>query len=222
MEAVALGGAGLLLLGGIAWYFSKSTDPTAVVILTSTQSGKIPFNSSASLPRSFNQAEGATFSYEGWFDVNDFTYGFGTKRVIFNHGDCPGMYLDTTSNSVLVTIATYGATESVLIENIPAQKWIHFAIVVTQYTVDIYINGILRQHHTLTQLPKQTDIATVVGSSTNGFDGEVGGLTYYSRSLSQLEVSAHAMASPPPSLVREPASGQYFDTTWYTGRYNIG
>jgi hypothetical protein len=216
MEALAIGAAGLLILGGV-WYSSSSTDPTAVQIQTATQSGKISSSSSAALPRSFNQAEGATFTFEGWFDVNDFTYGFGKRRTIFNHGDCPGMYLDTTSNAVLVEIATYGATESILISNIPAQKWVHFAIVVTQYTVDIYINGTLRQHHTLTQLPKQSDVATTIGSS-GGFDGQIGGLTYYSRALSAIEVSAHAMASPPPSLVTAPVSGQYLDSTWYTGR----
>jgi Concanavalin A-like lectin/glucanases superfamily len=217
MEVVALAGAGLLMLGGIAWFSSTTMDPSSVQIQTATQSGKVSTTSNASLPRSFNQSEGATFTFEGWFDVNDFTYGFGTRRLIFSHGDCPGLYLDTTSNSILVMVETYGATESVLISNIPAQKWVHFAIVVTQYTVDIYINGTLRQHHTLTQLPKQSDTATTIGSN-NGFDGQIGGLTYYSRALSAIEVSAHAMAPPPSSLVVAPASGQYLDSTWYTGR----
>jgi hypothetical protein len=215
METIAIGGIGLLILGAAAWSFSTTTDPTAVVLQTSTQSGKNAYTSKAVLPRSFNQAEGATFSFVGWFDINDFTYGFGKQRVIFNHEDCPGMYIDTTSNSILVTVATYGATESILIPNIPAQKWVHFAIVVTQYTVDIYINGTLRQHHTLTQLPKQTDAPTVIGSA-DGFDGQVGGLTYYSRALSMIEISSLAMSLPPPSLVTSPAYGQYLATSWFT------
>jgi hypothetical protein len=217
METLALGGAGLLMLGGAAWYMTTSVDPTAVQLQTATQSGKTPYTSNATLPRSFNQAEGATFTFEGWFDINDFTYGFGRRRAIFNHDDCPGLYIDTTSNSILVTVATYGATESILISNIPAQKWVHFAIVVTQYTVDVYINGTIRQHHTLTQLPKQADAPTTIGSA-DGFDGQIGGLTYYSRALSALEISAHAMAAPPASIVVHPASGQYFDPSWYTGR----
>jgi hypothetical protein len=218
MQAVAIGGIGLVILAGAAYYMSTSTDPTAVQIQKSTQSGKTPFSSNVTLPRSFNEEEGATFSYEGWFSVNDFTYGFGKKRVIFNHGDVPGMYIDTTSNSILITIQTYGSMETVMISNIPAQKWVHFAIVVTQYSVDVYINGTLRQHHTLTQLPKQMDIATVIGDRNNGFDGQVGGLTYYSRALSPVEVSSRAFSSPPPSLIQSPASGQYLDMTWYTGR----
>jgi len=217
METAAIGGIGLLGLAAVAWTMSKTTDPTAVVLQTATQSGKVAFSSPLTLPRSFNQAEGATFTFEGWLDVNDFTFGFGKQRLVFSHGDCPGLYLDSTSNSLLVTVATYGAMESVLISNIPSQKWIHFAIVVTQYTVDIYINGTIRQHHTLVQLPKQADTATTIGSS-NGFDGQVGGLTYYSRALSPLEISAHSMAVPPPSLVTSPAYGQYLDSSWFIGR----
>jgi hypothetical protein len=201
----------------VIFYSSTSVDPTAVFIQKSTQSGKISTTSSAELPRSFNQAEGATFTFEGWFSVNDFTYGFGKQRPIFTHNDCPGLYLDTTSNSILVVVATHGAMESILISNIPAQKWVHFGIVVTQYTVDVYINGTLRQHHTLAQLPKQTAGATRIGSA-NGFDGQIGGLTYYSRALSPIEISSHAMALPPSSLVNAPAAGQYFDPTWYIGR----
>jgi hypothetical protein len=214
---IALGGLGLAVLGAVAWRSSTSTDPTAVPLQGGTQSGKVPYTSNATLPRSNNQPEGATFSFEGWFEVNDFTYGNGTQRSVFNRADCPGLYLASQSGSILVTVATYGATETVLIDNIPAQKWIHIAIVITQYTVDVYINGLLRRHHTLTQLPKQEDAPTTIGDS-KGFDGQVGGLTYYSRALSASEIMSHAAASPPPSLVRGPDSGQYFDVTWYTGR----
>ena len=215
---IALGGLGLLVLGGAIWSQSSATDPTSVSLQGGTQSGKVAYSSNATLPRSNNQAEGATFSFDGWFEVNDFTYGNGTKRVIFNRADCPGLYLASQSGSILVNIATYGATESILIDNIPAQKWIHIAIVITQYTADVYINGLLRRHHTLTQLPKQEDAATHIGDATHGFDGQVGGLRYYSRSLSAAEVASHAAMSPPPSLVKAPEAGRYLDVTWYTGR----
>lgn len=214
---VALGGLGLLILGGVIWNSSTSIDPSSVQLQGGTQSGKVPYTSNATLPRSNNQPEGATFSFEGWFEVHDFTYGNGTQRSVFNHGDCPGLYLASQSGSILVTVNTYGTMESVLIDNIPAQKWIHIAIVVTQYTVDVYINGLLRRHHTLTQLPKQVDGPTTIGGA-NGFDGQVGGLVYYSRSLSAAEIMTHAAAAPPPSLTRAPDSGRYLDVTWYTGR----
>jgi hypothetical protein len=219
MEAVAYGAmGGLALVLGYAWITTKPNDPNTVAVQNSTVSGKVATMSELTLPRSVNQAEGATFTFDGWFDVNDYTYGYGKKRVIFTRADCPGVYLDSTSNSVLVLINTFGSVESIMISNVPAQKWVHIAVVVTQYTVDVYINGMIRQHHTLTQLPKQEDAAVQIGSTQAGFDGQVGGLTYYARALSASEISTHAAAAPPTSLVQAPASGQYLDISWYLGR----
>jgi hypothetical protein len=192
------------------------SDPSAVLIQTGTQSGSAPVSFTTTLPRSDNQKEGAVFSFEGWFVVNDYTTtGYGSRRMIFSRGDCPGLYIDSTSNSILVVVDTYGASETIMIQNIPAQKWVHFGIVVSQYAVDIYINGILRQHHTLNQLPKQEDAAVQIAQKP--FDGQVGGLTYYPRALTAAEVNTRASGYPPPSLVTAPESGHYFDISWYTG-----
>jgi hypothetical protein len=218
MQAVAYGAmGGVALVLAYSWITTQANDPNTVVVQRASVTGKVGTSSSLTLPRSVNQPEGATFTFEGWFEVHDFEYGFGKKRLIFTRGDCPGVYLDSTSNSILVLINTYGSVESIMVSNIPAQKWIHIAIVVTQYTVDIYINGMIRQHYTLTQLPKQDAAATQIGSDTAGFDGQVGGLTYYARALSPSEVSRRAGAGPPASLIQAPASGQYFDIRWYTG-----
>lgn len=219
MDPVAYGALiGLILVLAYSYITTKTNDPNTVTIQGASVSGKTVTASSVALPRSVNQAEGATFTFEGWFEVNDFEYGFGKKRLIFTRGDCPGVYLDSTSNSILVVIDTFGTVETVMVSNIPAQKWVHIAIVITQYTVDVYINGMIRQHQTLTQLPKQENAATRIGSDTDGFDGQVGGLTYYARALSPTEISRRAGSGPPASLVQAPASGQYFDITWYTGR----
>ena len=218
MQAVTYGAiGGLVLVLGYSWITTQANDPNTVAVQRASVTGKVGTSSGVTLPRSVNQAEGATFSFDGWFEINDFEYGYGKKRLIFTRADCPGVYLDSTSNSILVLINTFGYVESVMVSNIPAQKWIHIAVVVTQYTVDIYINGMIRQHHTLTQLPKQEDAATQIGSNTAGFDGQVGGLTYYARALSPSEIGRHAALGPPASLVQAPASGQYFDIRWYTG-----
>ena len=118
----------VILVGLILWRvfgsFSKSTD--AIDILTGSISGKelktVPGDK---IDRSFNQKEGATFTYTGWILVKDFTYNYGRRRVIFTKDDCPGLYLDTTSNSMLVVIKTFADTpETILISSIPASKWI--------------------------------------------------------------------------------------------------
>ena len=213
----------IILIGWILWRVfaphKQSTD--AIDLLTGSISGKESKSATADkVSRSFNQKEGATFTYTGWILVKDFTYNYGRKRVIFTKGDCPGLYLDTTSNSLLVVVKTYADTpETILISNITSNKWIHFAIVVDQDSVDIYINGVVRQHHTLLQLPKQNGREIQVGSSgLAGWDGVLAELQYTPRSLSPSEISELTLDVPKNDLTVPPSGPQYYDLSWYTGR----
>jgi len=212
----------VIIIGFILWrvfYHKQSTD--AIDLLTGSISGKeSKIVQGDKISRSFNQKEGATFTYTGWILVKDFTYNYGRKRIIFTKNDCPGMYLDTTSNSILVVINTFANTpETILISNITANKWIHFAIVVDQDSVDIYINGVVRQHHTLLQLPKQNDSPITLGSNAAaGWDGVLSNLQYTPRSLSAGEVAALTANVPKDDLTVPPSGPQYYDLTWYIGR----
>lgn len=213
---------GLLVIVGVLLYmiFSpRSSAPAdAVPIIADLQEGLYSTSrSGASLLPSFNQGKGRVYSYTGWVLFKDFTQGWGTPRTIFSKGGAPSLTLDGTSNSLIVSVKTYGTTETILIPNIPAMKWIHFAIVVDQQAVDIYINGTLRQHHTLTQLPDLTDDPVTTGPNWNGY---IGRLVYWRKALSYGEISA--MASEPPPKLPEEAVGKngYFDITWYIGRLN--
>jgi hypothetical protein len=212
----------LLLIGTITWMVVSSQNKAksdAVDIIPGSLSGKEIKSYSTSLPRSFNQQEGATFTYTGWILMKDFTYNYGKKRLIFTKGDCPGLYFDTTSNSLMVAITTFSdAKETILIANIPAGKWIHFAIVVDQDSVDIYINGVISQHHTLLQLPKQNDTPVTMGAAASGWDGVLANLQYTPRSLSAAEVAVLTMNVPKDDLTIKPSGPQYFDMSWYTGR----
>jgi hypothetical protein len=212
----------VIIIGFILWrvfYHKQSTD--AIDLLTGSISGKeSKIVQTNNITRSFNQKEGATFTYTGWILVKDFTYNYGRKRIIFTKNDCPGMYLDTTSNSILVVINTFANTpETILISNITANKWIHFAIVVDQDSVDIYINGVVRQHHTLLQLPKQNDSPITLGSNAAaGWEGVLSNLQYTPRSLSAGEVAALTANVPKDDLTVPPSGPQYYDLTWYIGR----
>ena len=212
----------IILIGIILWrvfYYKPSTD--AIDLLVGSISGKeLKTVQGDKIRRSFNQKEGATFTYTGWILVKDFTYNYGQRRVIFTKDDCPGLYLDTTSNSLLVVIKTFADTpETILISNITANKWIHFAIVVDQDSLDIYINGVVRQHHTLLQLPKQNDSAITIGSmSQGGWEGVLADLQDTPRSLSAGEVAVLTANVPKNDLSVPPSSPQYYDLTWYIGR----
>jgi hypothetical protein len=209
----------IVLIGLVIYMIRYVREPSTdeIVIIKDSVRGDVSTTPPATLRTSLNEPEGIVFSYSGWLLINDFTVGYGKERKIFSKGDCPGLYLDSTSNGLLFKIKTYGSTETVLISNIPASKWIHFAIVVNQEAVDIYINGTLRQHHTLGQLPDQNEGPITTGP---GWSGTLGRLSYYARSLSGVEIRAKSMESPPPDLIPEVARPNYFDITWYIGRLN--
>jgi len=199
---------------------SQQKKSDAIDIFPGSISGKQLQTASVTIDRSFNQPQGATFSYTGWIVVNDFTFNYGKKRTIFAKGNCPGLYLDTTSNSLLIAVNTYAdTTETVLIDNIPANKWVHFAIIIDQDAMDVYINGIIRQHHSFSQLPKQNeDMVKVGGTADAGWDGVLSNLQYTPRSLSAGEVAALTTNVPKDDLHAIPSGPQYFDLTWYIGR----
>ena len=210
---------GILLVGLLVvymvWFAPEPTSTDKVVLFDNSIPGSLEQTFPSLLPKSYNEAEGLVYSYTTWLLIKDFTTGFGERRRIFSKNDSPGLYIDSTSNSLIVSIDTFGTTETILIPNIPALKWIHFAMIVDQHSVDIYINGILRKHHTLGQLPKLNEDLVSIGSN---WDGIIARLTYYPRSLSYLEIKKMVKEPVPKDLERRPAPPNYFDITWYIGR----
>lgn len=220
MEAIAIF-VGVLLVGLIVyflWNTSTKTGPADTVeLIPGSQPGNVQLVKSLTLPLSFNQPEGLTYTYTGWVLIKDFTDGYGIERRVFSKKDAPGLYLNSTSNAFMLKVDTYGTTETVLIPNLPAAKWLHVAIVVDQRAVDVYINGILRQHHSLSQLPKQNSDPVVFGP---GWAGVIGKVVYTAKTLSPEEIKRLSKETPPDDLQLKPSSGSYFDISWYTGRLN--
>jgi hypothetical protein len=201
------------------WWYSRTAVPADQVnIVVGSQAGEDTKSISVALPQSFNQPEGLTYSYSGWVLVNDFGEGYGQRRTIFKTGDdTPALYIDSTSNSFVFAVKTFGATETILVPSVPALKWLHVGLVVDQQAVDIYINGTLRQHHTLGQLPQQTTNPTI--QMGPGWDGVLARLVYYSRALRPTEIKRLAAEPVPDDLRKTPAVPQYFDLSWYIGRF---
>ena len=197
---------------GVYFYLDRAPSSTGAVIVSSGQDGKTETDFSGVISVSENQGE-LTFSYAGWIRVDDFTYRLGERKTIFSKGSCPAFAIDANANSFLVILDTYGTQEIVPISNIPAKKWIHFAIVVDQTAVNVYINGTLHTHHTINQLPRQNSAVLKI-SPNGGFGGKIGLIEYYPSKLSPSDVSALAQNIPaavPDTNVYPP----YFDSTWW-------
>lgn len=209
-----------------AYFYFKNVSPTgsSSVIQGAIQDGKTPIQSKHPMPRSRDQKEGLTFSYTCWVKVDDFSYRYGQPKVVFVKGSedlkaaCPALLVDGNTNAFLVKVDTFGVQETISIPNIPAKKWIHVAIAVDQDSVDVYINGLLHTHHSITQIPKQNNMP-VHTSVSGGFDGKIANLEYFNYFMDP-DAVRKAMASTPqpdPNDVAGPLP-PYFDMTWWTGR----
>lgn len=232
MDGIAMSLVTIALIAAVGYYIFKyydvsdtSTNPLKTSPITTIQDGRKETTFSNSLPKSFNQADGLAFSYAGWLRVDDFTYRYGVQKVIFSKGQedgthaCPALVLDANTNALLVKVDTYGQEEIISVQNIPAKKWVHFAIVIDQDSVDIYINGTLSSYRSLTQLPRQNDSSLYI-SPKGGFDGKIGLLEYYNYALKPTDVSGLVATAPEPSAADKGIgpTPPYLDSTWWTGR----
>jgi hypothetical protein len=220
---------GIVVAAGVV-YFAYTYFKTGSVgggpqdIVTSSVDGRKEFKSNESLPQSFNQQQGMTFSYTAWIRVDDYSYRYGQPKVIFTKGPedlssmCPAVMLDANTNTLLVKIDTFGTQEVIPISNLPAKKWFHFGLVVDQDSVDVYINGTLYTHQTLAQLPRQNPSSVIVGPA-GGFDGRIANLKYYSYYLGPADISALIGTPPTPSPEdKKDITPPYQDITWWIGR----
>ena len=220
-----------LIFVAVVVYFFIKYSLREVVISRNVQlvgpiaDAKTPTKYAGEIPLSFNEKDGAVFSYSGWILIDDWMYGQGSERCIFNKGaddqstNCPGVYLDSTSNSMIVKIDTFGDADRVEIENLPARKWLHFALVVNQTAVDVYIDGILRKHHSLRKLPRQNNGAVQIAPN-GGWSGQIGTLYYFRYALSQPEITGQVGTAPYEDTTKSKIPlPPYFDNTWYIGRF---
>jgi Concanavalin A-like lectin/glucanases superfamily len=211
----------IVVVLGVFYYFSRNPQSatTSTTIKGPSIDGKQTFDSMVELPKSVNEKEGLTFAYTCWLKINDFAYRYGEQKVVFVKGPsnlssvCPALLIDANTNSLIVKIDTFGATEVIPISNIPAKKWLHFALVVEQNSVDVYINGTLHTHHTLMQLPRQNSESVHTGVA-GGFEGVISSLTYYNNFLTGAQIQSIMKSGPLPGEIE--VLPPYFDISWWT------
>jgi hypothetical protein len=200
--------------------------PGQTVVQSTIVDGKSAVDSDTVLPESLNQDKGLTFSYSVWIRIDDFAYMPGKEKIIFSKGPsdlssmCPALLIDGKSNTLLVKVDTFGNTETVSISNIPAKKWLHVVIAVEQESINVYVNGVLHTHHSISQIPRQNsgNVHTGLGG---GFSGKLASLIYYNYYLQPADIPA-LMINPPradPSDTGGPMP-PYFDIGFWTRRYN--
>jgi Concanavalin A-like lectin/glucanases superfamily len=188
----------------------------SVTLIGALMNGMNSVSLKTHLPKSMNEATGLEFTWTAWLLMDDFTYGTSEHPIFFSNGhQTPSVYYDVNYNAITISQKTYAGEETIRIRNMPSQKMFHLAVVVTQTTLDVFVNGLLHTHKSLESLPILDDGPIAVGP----WKGKIGSLTYYNYALSPGEVRGVAAVNPIPNPADEPPNPPYFDTTWWIGRH---
>jgi hypothetical protein len=114
---------------------------------------------------SVNAPSGLEFSYSCFLLINKSTFQGSQAglRHIFHKGSpvykplmCPGLFVKNNENTLVIYINEAASWNTYCeIPNIPVGKFFHFALVVRNMNVDVYINGNVAHRLTLSSVPKQ-------------------------------------------------------------------
>jgi len=101
---------------------------------------------------------------------------------------CPLVYLEPVVNNLVVVITSEdGNNSQIRLKDFPIKRWTHFALVVDDVSVELYINGLLAETRNLTSPAKQND-GNLQVTPMGGFSGFISKLAYRSKALSSREI----------------------------------
>tara|TARA_B110000879_G_scaffold209588_1_gene297694 strand:- start:86 stop:892 length:807 start_codon:yes stop_codon:yes gene_type:complete len=201
------------------WVFKGTKDAkTRMVILQDpTKYGAI------TLPRSENEYAGLEFAYMLWIHIDDWSKNENKMKHILHKGNSsgeplqsPGIWLDKTKNTLVINMNTFeNVRETIEVDNIPLNKWVHVTVAARQRNLDVFINGNLIKRLKLKSLPKQ-NYGDIYLNAFGGFGGFLSNVRYFNHYISFREIDEHIKDGPSDSPCA--GSGQqppYFVPNWW-------
>jgi hypothetical protein len=147
----------------------------------------------------------------------------------------PGLYIMTQNSqgnpnpnlqdvSLMVVMSTFDdPMESVVIGNIPLEKWMNIVVVLKGQVLDVYVNGTIAGRHILKGVPMQS-YGPLNMSLNGGFTGKMSTTQYFAYALSPVQIANIASVSP---SLKEADGGienpfpPYLSLRWYTGSGSV-
>lgn len=189
--------------------------------------------SSKPILRSVNQQDGIEFTWSLWMFIEDLEYKSGTIKHIFHKGNdninndglnypnnAPGLYLAADTNDLMVLMNTFNEIQdTIIVEDVPLNKWLNVIIRCEGRNLDVYINGTIVKRHVLSGVPKQ-NYGDVYLSMNGGFSGFTSNLWYYDYSLGLREINRIVRNGPSTKLKDTQMSAstsqsKYLSERWY-------
>ena len=136
--------------------------------------------------------EGIQFAYSFWIYMKNVSGGENWKqnyyeeRNIFRKGECPIISYIPELNLFRIGIKTIKNQENIQkfdVKDVKFQDWVHFVVSVNNRTLDVFIDGELKNSFTIENVPILNDKALVLGSLKNKINGKITNLRYFNKSL---------------------------------------
>jgi len=119
----------------------------------------------------------------------------------------PGIWLYPDTNKLKINFNTYNnIIESADVGNIPLNMWVHFCITLTGKSVDIHINGNLKNRLKLSGVPK-FNYGDVYTSQWGGFQGFLSKLRYFNYSIPPFMIDQMFQMGPSVQFASDLTSG---------------
>jgi hypothetical protein len=238
----------LRLFAGLISYFMNDSNfnPTKLIngMINATEYHEFKQNPSdpgnKTIYRSNNENDGIEFTWSSYIFIKDLVnVGHPNLYHVFHKGNynisattgmnspnnAPGLYIDSAANSLVVVMNTYNSmTETMVVPNIPRNKWLNVVIRCQNTKVDVYVNGLIAQSRQLKSVPKQ-NYGSIHVAANGGFPGFISNLYYYSYALSISEMQRLNNAGPNLTLTQnggkyEVTAPDYLSLRWYFGGAN--
>jgi hypothetical protein len=173
--------------------------------------------------------EGLSYSISIWTYISNWGYKSGKKKYILSRGGFE-LYLDENYNNLVLNVPTYSNTKPkneidayltdnnisnmIVYNNFPLQKWVNIVIVVSNRTVDLWLNGKLYKSRIFNNLVYENDSDNLEILKDGGYDGYISRTYYFNRSLGRKEII--------DIFNEEPMASNFINKIWYRlMTYNI-
>jgi|TARA_Y100000768_G_scaffold388907_1_gene388556 hypothetical protein len=224
-----------------SWIFSPSPNPILINGMVDSKQMLViqqdpSIKGSIPIMRSVNDAQGMEFTWSVWMYIDDFTYKQNEYKHVFHKGNddinvtnppiglnypnnAPGLYITPDTNDLIVIMNTFDTiNETVLIKDIPLNKWINVIIRLNnQHQLDIYINGTLTKRHMLKGVAKQ-NYGNVYVSMNGGFSGYTSELRYFGSAIGTNKIQDIVNKGPNMNMNSADLTKtkpHYLSTRWY-------
>ena len=135
--------------------------------------------------------------------------------------NAPGLYLAPNSNDLILVMNSFAdnrVQETVMIDNIPLNKWVNLIFRCKDKSLDIFINGIVTKNVTLRAPPRQ-NYENVYMHLNKGYSGYTSNLWYYNYAIGTAAINDIVRGGPNTKLASKGGpndkTSDYLSSKWY-------